>query len=229
MIKHKATCTKVRTLIIQKYTLERLGLRNTLKEYPFINIIGEAENEQEALKIINKIQLDVIIMDLFIEKQERINLIKNIKYKFKNIKIIILTEHTKPEDIILAINAGISAYCIKNIKPETLALVIKNVAMGANWIDPYISLGALNFISNSSKLNTNYNNADKKYCNIKLTERELEVLKHLVSGKSNSEIAKALIVSVHTAKAHVCNIFQKMCVEDRVQAAVKAVRENIIN
>ena len=229
MIEYNEPCKEIRTLIVQKYTFERLGLKNTLKNYSFINVLGDTSSGTEAIKIILQKQPDIVIMDLFIEKKERINLIKQIKYKFKNIKIIILTDHTQPEDIILATNSGVSAYCIKNIAPKTLSSVIKNVAMGANWIDPYISLGALNFINNSKKNIIENNKSEEKYTNINLTERELEVLKHLVSGKSNSEIAKALIVSVHTAKAHVCNIFQKMCVEDRVQAAVKAIREHIVN
>ena len=72
------------------------------------------------------------------------------------------------------------------------------------------------------------NNQSQNHNQVPLTEREFEVLKHLVSGKSNTEIAKELIVSVHTAKAHVCSILQKMCVNDRVQAAVKAVKEGIV-
>lgn len=224
MIKSIEYFTIIRTLIIEQSSFERIGLKNTLKEFNYINIIGEAENTNQAIKILEEEQTDVIIMDLFLDSIKKIELIKKIKTKFKNIKIIILTNNTNPEDIVNAANAGVNAYCIKNINPQTLALVIKNVAMGANWLDPYISLGALNFIINSKKLaNTN------SYKNINLTERELEVLRHLVLGKSNSEIAKDLIVSVHTAKAHVCNIFQKMCVQDRVQAAVKAVREHIVN
>ena len=116
-------------------------------------------------------------------------------------------------------------YCLKDISPETLALVIQNVAMGGCWLDPNIANYVLNTLPVPDKIDFSLSPSSQK---VILTERETEVLRLLVKGKSNTEIAKDLIVSVHTAKAHVCSILQKLCVDDRVQAAVKAVREHLV-
>ncbi|MDD3150707.1 MAG: response regulator transcription factor [Candidatus Gastranaerophilales bacterium] len=105
--------------------------------------------------------------------------------------------------------------------------IIKSVGEGAAWIDPAVAKVALNLFPRPESTKLLYS-SEAPDARAQLTERELEVLKLLVKGKSNTEIAKDLIVSVHTAKAHVCSILQKLCVDDRVQAAVKAIRENII-
>ena len=142
-------------------------------------------------------------------------------------KVIILTSHERGEEVIAALGAGANAYCLKDIAPETLSEVIRNVAEGACWVDAGVAQAALNFFPKPENVSLMQSN-NVQDARAQLTERELEVLKHLVNGKSNTEIAKELIVSVHTAKAHVCSILQKLCVDDRVQAAVKAIKENII-
>ena len=129
--------------------------------------------------------------------------------------------------MVASLGSGASGYCLKDIDPITLSNVIKNVAKGACWIDSNVAHLALKFFPKpqNSEIMPTIHSIDAK---TKLTERENEVLKLLVQGKSNTQIAQELIVSVHTAKAHVCSILQKLCVDDRVQAAVKAIRENII-
>ena len=166
-------------------------------------------------------------MDLGLPGMNGLEATIKIKEVSPSTKIIILTSHERNEEVIAALGSGANAYCLKDITPETLSSVIKNVAEGACWVDPAVSNAALNFFprpENVSFISTN----EVQDARAQLTERELEVLKHLVKGKSNTEIAKELIVSVHTAKAHVCSILQKLCVDDRVQAAVKAIKENII-
>ena len=155
------------------------------------------------------------------------NFCHNLSSRYSDVKIIALTSHERDEEVIASLGAGASAYCLKDISPATLAEVIKSVAQGACWVDSGIARGVLSMFpkpENTSLL------PSQKISDIKnqLTEREYEVLKLLVQGKSNAEIAEDLIVSVHTAKAHVCSILQKLCVDDRVQAAVKAIKENIV-
>ncbi len=129
--------------------------------------------------------------------------------------------------MLAALGSGANAYCLKDIEPNTLVNVIKTVSQGAAWLDPAIAKVALNLFPKPESTKVLFS-TEAPDARAQLTERELEVLKLLVKGKSNTEIAKDLIVSVHTAKAHVCSILQKLCVDDRVQAAVKAIRENII-
>ncbi len=217
----------ISVVIIEDYKLTRVGLKSTLNEYENINVVGEAEDAQIGIEIIQKLKPDVVLMDLGLPGINGLEATIKIKEKGLQTKVIILTSHERGEEVIAALGAGANAYCLKDISPETLSEVIKNVADGACWVDPGVSSAALNFFpkpENVSLVQTN-NTQDAR---AQLTERELEVLKHLVNGKSNTEIAKELIVSVHTAKAHVCSILQKLCVDDRVQAAVKAIKENII-
>lgn len=217
----------VSVVIVEDYKLTRVGLKSTLNEYEHINVIGEAEDANEGLKIIEKLNPDVVLMDLGLPGMNGLEATLKIKEKCKNTKVIILTSHERGEEVIAALGAGANAYCLKDITPETLSEVIKNVADGACWVDPAVSSVALNFFPKPENI-TLLQTTEVQDARAQLTERELEVLRHLVKGKSNTEIAKELIVSVHTAKAHVCSILQKLCVDDRVQAAVKAIKENII-
>lgn len=217
----------INVIIVEDYKLTRVGLKSTLNEYEHINVVGEAEDAVEGIALIEKLKPDVVLMDLGLPGMNGLEATIKIKEKGLNSKVIILTSHERGEEVIAALGSGANAYCLKDISPETLSSVIKNVAEGACWVDPGVSSVALNFFpkpENVSLIQTN----DVPDARAQLTERELEVLKHLVKGKSNTEIAKELIVSVHTAKAHVCSILQKLCVDDRVQAAVKAIKENII-
>ena len=146
----------------------------------------------------------------------------------KDIKVIILTSHDREEEVIASLGAGATGYCMKDIDPDTLADVIKQVNQGACWLDPNVCKTALKIFprpENTQLIYKQETKDDKGH----LTEREQEVLRLLVKGKSNTEIASELIVSVHTAKAHVCSILQKLCVDDRVQAAVKAIKEGLVD
>lgn len=217
----------VRLVIIEDYKLTRVGLKSTLNEYSHIDVVGEAEDAVEGIKVIQKLQPDVVLMDLGLPGMNGLEATIKLKEISPSTKVIILTSHERSEEVIAALGAGANAYCLKDISPETLSEVIRNVAEGACWVDPAVASAALNFFPKPENV-TLMSTTEVQDARAQLTERELEVLKHLVKGKSNTEIAKELIVSVHTAKAHVCSILQKLCVDDRVQAAVKAIKENII-
>lgn len=217
----------VNVVIVEDYKLTRVGLKSTLNEYEHINVVGEAEDAQSGIELIQKLKPDVVLMDLGLPGINGLEATIKIKEKGLSSKVIILTSHERGEEVIAALGAGANAYCLKDISPETLSEVIKNVSDGACWVDPGVSSAALNFFPKPENVSL-IQSTNTQDARAQLTERELEVLKHLVNGKSNTEIAKELIVSVHTAKAHVCSILQKLCVDDRVQAAVKAIKENII-
>lgn len=222
--------TKVKTIqviIVEDYKLTRVGLRSSLNEFEGINVVGEAEDAEKGLKVVKEIKPDVVLMDLGLPGINGIEATQQIKTFDENIKVIILTSHDRDEEVLAALGSGANAYCLKDIEPNTLVSVIKTVSEGAAWLDPAIAKVALNLFPRPESTKVLYSN-EAPDARAQLTERELEVLRLLVKGKSNTEIAKDLIVSVHTAKAHVCSILQKLCVDDRVQAAVKAIRENII-
>jgi DNA-binding NarL/FixJ family response regulator len=217
----------VTVVIVEDYKLTRVGLRSSLNEFEGINVIGEAEDAERGLKVVEELKPDIVLMDLGLPGMNGIEATQQIKAKYENTKIIILTSHERDEEVMAALGSGANAYCLKDIDPNTLVSVIKSVDAGAAWLDPAIAKVALKLFPKpeSTRLLSSTEAPDAR---AQLTERELEVLRLLVKGKSNTEIAKDLIVSVHTAKAHVCSILQKLCVDDRVQAAVKSIRENII-
>ena len=223
-----STKTKtVKVVIVEDYKLTRVGLRSSLNEFEGISVIGEAEDGEKGLKLIKEIKPDIVLMDLGLPGINGIEATQQIKAFDENIRVIILTSHDRDEEVLASLGSGANAYCLKDIEPATLVNVIKTVTQGAAWLDPAIAKVALKLFPKPESTQI-LSSAEAQDARAQLTEREIEVLKLLVKGKSNTEIAKDLIVSVHTAKAHVCSILQKLCVDDRVQAAVKAIKENII-
>lgn len=194
---------EVRVVIVEDYKLTRIGLRSTLNEFENVTVIGEAEDAVSGLEIIQREKPDVVLMDLGLPGMNGLEATMKVKEVSPDTNVVILTSHERGEEVVAALGAG------------------------ACWIDATVAKVALNLFPKPENI-SNLPKMDVTDARAQLTDRELEVLRHLVQGKSNTEIAKELIVSVHTAKAHVCSILQKLCVDDRVQAAVKAIKENII-
>ena len=217
----------IKVIIVEDFKLTRVGLRCALNENPDIEVVAESENAIDGLKLIERLKPDVVLMDLGLPGMNGIEAMIKIREFAPEVKTIALTSHDREEEVIAALSSGASAYCLKDIDPSKLADVVRDVSTGVCWIDPMVAQLALNAFPKVENIGFLPNKSQTEG-RVPLTEREFEVLKHLVTGKSNTEIAKELIVSVHTAKAHVCSILQKMCVNDRVQAAVKAVKEGMV-
>ena len=217
----------IKIIIVEDFKLTRVGLRCALNANADIDVVGEAEDATEGLKLIERYKPNVVLMDLGLPGMNGIEAMVKCKEISPNSKIIALTSHDRCEEVLASLSSGASAYCLKDIDPTKLADVVRDVSTGVCWIDPMVAQMTLNALPKIESIGVLPNKSAAAGC-VPLTEREFEVLKHLVSGKSNTEIAKELIVSVHTAKAHVCSILQKMCVNDRVQAAVKAVKEGMV-
>lgn len=223
------TTKVIRVVIVEDYKLTRMGLLSILKPVEEIEVVGEAEDGEKGVKLVQQLRPDVVLMDLGLPGINGIEATHRIKAFDDNIKVIVYTSHEREEEVIAALGAGANAYCLKDNTPSNLIETIKVVAEGAAWLDPAIANVALKIFQKGTvppvaEATTKTTETE----NIQLTDRELEVLKLLVEGKSNTEIAKELIISVHTAKAHVCNILQKLSVHDRVQAAVKAIRDGLV-
>lgn len=222
----KEAAQKINVLLIENCSLTRTGLKFTINRYTCAKVIGEASSIDEGIELIKQKDPNVIIINFEFGKtndnSELIDSIDKIKSAKENPKIIILTNSKEQRNVLGALQAGVNAYCIRqDIETETLSMVINNAYQGACWIDPKVTNTTMKSFQKLAEL-------FPKLPEIKLTQRELEVLRYIVKGMSNPEIAKELIVSVHTAKAHVTNILQKLEVKDRVQAAVKAIRCGLI-
>ncbi len=216
----------IRLVLVEDYKLVRIGLRSVLNEDTRIEVVGEAETGEQGVDLVKQLKPDLVILDLGLPGIDGIEVTKILKGFDESIKIIILTSHEVEDEVLAALSAGANAYCLKEITSNRLIEVVKSVYEGAAWLDPAIAGMAMEMFS-SGGLRSKQSAADAR-ADLMLTERENQVLALLVEGKSNSEIADCLSVSVHTAKAHVCSILQKLSVHDRVQAAVKAVKENLV-
>ena len=204
--------------IVEDYLLTRVTYKKAFQHYQDINIIGDFETAEECLDALEKQSVDVILMDLGLPYMTGIEATKIINQKYPDIKIIILTSHENDDEVLSSLASGANAYALKDIETRKLYNLICTVNEGSIWIDPRIT---------KVVQKTFYKAEPKGKEDFNLTLREKEVLDLLVQGFSNTEIAERLIVSPHTAKAHVCNILEKLSVTDRVQAAVKATKYDL--
>jgi len=219
---------KIKILMVEDHKLLRVGLKAIFEEYPNLEIIGEAEDGQQAVKMARDLKPDVVLMDIGLPVFSGIEATRRIKESNPDIKIVILTSHTDEKEVMDALSAGANAYAMKDIKTEHLVSIIQTVNQGAFWLDPAIAKVVTQKKTILPGNNKPYSRAAFKAEHSNLTEREYEVLKLVVDGRSNNEIADELKISEHTAKAHVCNIIQKLVVDDRTQAAVKAIKEGLV-
>ena len=217
---------KINVLIVEDHALTSFALKTTLSSLDFIDKIYEADCAQEAYNKVKNNNIDLILMDLGLPDKNGADISREIKKINNNVKIIILTSHCEKDEVQECLEIGISAYYTKDIKPQKLCEVIKDVNKGSLYFDSSVSEFVLEFNENKKQPQ------EKKELSIKdcynLTQQEKRVLILLASGNNNSQIAKKLKISINTTKVHVCSILQKMNVEDRTQAAIKAIRENLI-
>ena len=212
----------VKVLIVDDSKLTIVGLKTTLKQFDDIDIIGEANDGQIAIEMVKKIKPDVILMDIGMPILDGIQATKEIKKLGTATKIIMLTSHETEQDVLDALSAGANSYCMKDVEPEILVAVVKSTYEGASWLDPRIAKIVLEkFVDRFGKFLKSDNVSN-------LTEREVDVLNLIAKGCSNQEISDNLCISLNTVKTHIKNIFQKLEVEDRTQAAMKAVKEELI-
>lgn len=209
-------------LIVEDHELTRFGLKTTFDGVNFVENVFEAEYAQKAIDIVNNNKIDLIVMDLGLPNMDGIEATKKIRSKNKEVKIVILTSHNDEKEVLDSLKAGANAYCSKEINPARLVEVVRSVLDGASWFDPSIANVVLKAATNSNIPDTSAKN------DYNLTSRESQILKLITEGYSNNEIAKELFVSINTTKAHVASILQKLEVDDRLQAALKALKNKIV-
>lgn len=210
-------------LIAEDHENTRKSIVYGLKTFGEFSFVSEAENGIQAIDFALKLRPDVILMDIAMPVKNGIDAAKEIKKALPGSKIIMLTSISEKKYVMDAFASGANAYCMKSIKINELLTVIKMVATGSLWIDSEIAGYVLNFIQENQ---TDFTEEDKfDFC---LTSREKEILKLIATGLSNKDIAEKLILSLHTVKNHVRNIIQKLAVKDRTQAAILALKEQLI-
>lgn len=214
-------------LMVEDHKLLRVGLKSLFNETQDVKVIAEAECAKDAIDKARVTKPDVILMDIGLPDMSGIEATRRILANNPEQKIVILTSHINEKEVMDSLSAGAYAYVIKDINTEILLMVIKTVNDGAIWLDPQI-VPLIRDKSSCFIPQKQTSRAAFRAQHANLTEREYEVLKLVVDGQSNAEIANTLTISEHTAKAHVCNIIQKLVVDDRTQAAVKAIKEGLV-
>lgn len=221
----------IRVLLVEDHTMTRMGLQLVLEKAEGVDLIGEAENGQEGVQKAEELQPNVILMDIGLPVIDGIEATQQIKNKNLECKVLVFTSRDSEDDVFAALGAGADAYCMKGASPEQLTSAIKAVNEGAAWLDPAIAKTVLGVINSAKSGKPQMPEPEKKkQSNLAglLTDREMEVLQLIVEGLSNPQIAERLYITRATAKAHVHSILQKLCVDDRTQAAVTAMREGLV-
>jgi DNA-binding NarL/FixJ family response regulator len=224
-------------LLVEDHDLFRMGLRTALQTQHKIEVIGEASNAAEGLALLQSHSPNVAIVDIGLPDMDGIGLTRTFRQTNPQAttKILILTMHDNEDAVLAAFAAGADSYCMKNIQIEQLAEAIQATHTGQAWIDPAIANTVLKQIrENTPKAQgtTAIRSIELEYEQVleiyPLTERELEILELIVSGASNAEIAERLYITIGTVKTHVRNILNKLCADDRTQAAVRALRSGLV-
>ncbi len=217
----------INIMIVEDHKLIRVGIKTLFDEAEGYNVVAEADCGKEAISKAQLTRPDIILLDLGLPDMNGIKVIKSLNESDINSKIIVLSSRNNEDEIIKSLALGVFAYIIKDINTEMLLYIVKSVYEGAMWLDPKI-VPILRDKSEKIVPAKQTSRAAFRNTHSNLTQREYEVLKLVVEGKSNNDIAQSLCISEHTAKAHVCNIIQKLLVDDRTQAAVKAIKEGIV-
>ncbi|NJP10228.1 MAG: response regulator transcription factor [Leptolyngbyaceae cyanobacterium RU_5_1] len=207
-----------RVLIVEDDPMMQLGLEQTLGDYPQLTIVGQVADGYSAVEAAQRLKPDIIVMDIGLPRLDGIEATKQIRAILPDIHIVMLTSHTSETEVIAALNSGADAYCIKGTNVDRLIAAIAAAQEGATYLDPQIARQVIEHL----KAPTSTAVVGQ------LSQREMDVLKLMVEGYSNPEIAAALYLSPNTVKTHIRGIMNKLAVDDRVQAAVVALRAGLV-
>lgn len=210
---------KVRLLLVDDHALIRVGLKKLLALEQGIEVIGEATNGLEAVRLAEELLPEIILMDINMPVMNGIEATRLIKEKQPAVEIIALTIHDDEEYVYELISAGVSGYILKDIGVDELIKTIEKVSAGESVFHPGIA----------RKISREFRRIMRsRESKPRLTSRETEVLECVVRGESNKEIASSLFISDKTVKNHLSNIFRKLEVDDRTQAAMYAVKNKLV-
>lgn len=206
-------------MISDDHMLMREGIRQLLEFDGSIKVVAEASNGVECLEKVVSVKPDVLLLDINIPKKNGIEVLEEIKKNKIDTKVLILTVHNEVEYLLRAVDIGVEGYILKDAESAELKSAIYHIIAGENYIQPSLI----------PALNNRLINRDSDKAKIdSLTNREREVLVHVANGMFNKEIALNLNISERTVKNHISNIFKKINVNDRTQAAVFAIKNNLI-
>ncbi|MBD2211737.1 response regulator transcription factor [Calothrix sp. FACHB-156] len=236
--------SEIKVVVIEDHNLTRIGLQAALQAEADIKIVGEAANATDGLQLLLTLKPDVATIDIGLPDMDGIELTRKYRqFQQQNpeltTKILILTMQSSEEAVLAAFGAGADSYCMKDIDRDRLVDAVKTTHTGSPWIDPTIADIVLKQVrqddvygGTSGKrvlIDGLDSEIEKTIETSSLTQREMEVLELIVAGCDNAEIAQKLYLTIGTVKTHVRGILSKLCVSDRTQAAVRALRGGLVH
>jgi NarL family two-component system response regulator LiaR len=205
----------IRIVLVDDHAVVRQGLRFLLEQQPDMEVTGEGKDGAQGVALVSTLLPDVVLLDLLMPKMDGLTAVREIKHLAPNTHIIILTSYYEDEQIFGAIKAGAISYLLKDASPEDMIEVIRAAARGEGILHPMVAARVLREMQKHSPLE-------------ELTARELDVLTLIARGRSNGEIANALIIVEGTVNTHVSNILAKLHLADRTQAAIYALQQRLV-
>ena len=206
----------IRVAIADDHAVVRQGLRTFLELQDDVEVVGEAADGAEAVELVARTEPDVVLLDLVMPGLDGIDAARQIREVSPETKVIVLTSYADDDNVFPAIRAGAAGYLLKDVAPQELADGVRRVQRGEALLHPAIAARVMREV------------AEPGGGREELTAREVEVLRLVARGLQNKQIARELVISERTVKAHVANILAKLDLADRTQAAVYAVRERLV-
>ena len=210
----------ITVLLVDDHQVVRQGVRAFLDALPDIEVIGEAESGEAAVRLSAEHVPDVVLMDLLMPGMDGVEATRRVKNISPRTQVVVLTSYHQDEHIFPALQAGAISYVLKDIKMVELATAIRQAARGEATLHPRVAARVIKELRGPRR--------DELNPYMELTKREMEVLKLIADGLTNRQIADQLFISQNTVKGHVSNIFSKLHLADRTQAAVYAWKEGIV-
>jgi NarL family two-component system response regulator LiaR len=210
---------RIRTILVDDHDLFRRGLRELLEEQD-IAVVGEADDGEEGIRLARHASPDVVVLDLHMPRMDGVTATRRLREAVPSARVLVLTVSEDDEAAVRALLAGASGYLVKDASISEIAAAVRAAAAGDVPLSPRIGSGVVERLRSSGAAESGRHD--------ELSERELEVLGLIAEGRDNSEIAATLVISPQTVKAHVSSILAKLGVENRVQAAVYAVRNRLV-
>jgi DNA-binding NarL/FixJ family response regulator len=201
----------IRVMLADDHAIVRNGVAQILNEENGITVVAQASDGLEAVELFAREGPDVALVDLRMPKLEGVQVVEQIRARFPDAALVILTTYDTDNDIERALRAGAKAYLVKDVSPQDLVACVRAVHAGRTWVSPNVAAKLVAHVTN-----------------VRLTQRELAVLRLLAAGNSNREIAEALGITDGTVKIHVAHLFSKLDVTSRTEAITTALRRGLV-
>lgn len=219
----------IRVLLVDDQPMLRTGLATILSTEPGIEVVGEASNGHEAIEMVNQLDPDVVCMDVQMPEMDGIDATRALVESGSRAAILILTTFNRDDFLFETLRAGASGFILKTAGPEQLMHALRVVADGESLLAPEVTGRVLDRVFTQPAQQTSAITTPAPKLQIDLTRREDEILRMIVKGKSNADIAKELFVGPATVKTHVSNILMKLEVKDRIHAVIWAYEHGYVN